>query len=127
MAPREPLSCRVGDDQTFENLYAEQMTKITRSSGNAFRDFGFPPDEAEHLRVRSELMAVAQRLIEDRKFTQARAAIVFGVTQPRVSNLVRGKIGLFSIDGLIDMLARAGIRTEIRVTHVPRRRAARVP
>jgi len=103
------------------------MMKITRSSGNVFRDLGFAPGGAESSRVRSELMAVASQLIEDRKFTQARAAILFGVTQPRVSNLVRGKIGLFSIDGLIDMLARAGVRTEIRVTHVPRRRAARVP
>jgi predicted XRE-type DNA-binding protein len=97
------------------------MTKRARSKANVFRDPGFVPGEAESLRVRSELMAVARQLIEGRKFTQEMAAIVFGVTQPRVSNLVRGKIDLFSVDGLIEMLSRAGVRIEIRVTHEPKR------
>jgi len=67
--------------------------------------------------VRNELIAVARQLIEKRNFTQKRAAIVFGVTQPRVSNLIRGKIELFSVDKLIEMLSWAGVRIEIRVTH----------
>jgi predicted XRE-type DNA-binding protein len=78
-----------------------------------FRDLGFGEDEAEHLRIRSSLMIAARRLIEDRSLTQAEAAKLFGVTQPRVSNLVRGKIDLFSIDTLIDMLARAGIHVDV--------------
>ena len=103
------------------------MKKIARARVGASRRSGFAPDEAEHLRVRSELMSVASQLIEDRKFTQARAAIIFGVTQPRVSNLVRGKIDVFSIDGLVEMLARAGVRVEMQIVHDRKRQKARVP
>lgn len=88
-------------------------TKIHRSTGNVFRDVGFPPEEAENLRVRSELMIQVRTTLERRKLTQAAAAKVFGVTQPRISDLVRGRIELFSIDGLINMLAHAGIRVSI--------------
>lgn len=91
-------------------------TKITPSSGNVFRDLGFAEDEAEHLRVRSTLMVAVRKLIEERSLTQAEAAKLFGVTQPRISNLVRGRIDLFSIDTLIDMLARAGIRVDLAVS-----------
>ena len=78
-----------------------------------FKDLGFGDDEAEHLRLRSSLMIAVRKLIEDRNLTQAEAAKLFGVTQPRVSNLVRGRIDLFSIDTLIDMLARAGIHIDL--------------
>lgn len=87
--------------------------KITRSSGNVFTDLGFSEAEAEHLRIRSTLMIGVRKLIEDRQLTQAEAAKLFGVTQPRISNLVRGRIDLFSIDTLVDMLARAGIHVEV--------------
>ena len=88
-------------------------TKVHRSSGNVFRDVGFDSQEAEHLGIRSELMIQVRKLIEARGLTQAAAAKLFGVTQPRVSDLVRGRIGLFSIDTLVDMLAQAGIRVRV--------------
>jgi len=97
-------------------------TKIHRSSGNVFRDLGFGPEEAEHLRLRSELMIRLSKLIESRGLTQAQAAKLFGVSQPRVSDLVRGKIDLFSIDTLVDMLAHAGVRVNLTVR--PRSRVA---
>src|SRR5215217_976046 len=56
-------------------------TKITPSSGNVFADLGFGDNEAEHLRIRSTLMGAVRKLIEDRNFTQAEAARLFGVTQ----------------------------------------------
>ena len=87
--------------------------RIRRSSGNIFRDLGFDREEAEHLRLRSELMIRIGRIIAERGLTQAAAARVLGVTQPRVSDLVRGKIDLFSIDTLVDMLAHAGIRVTL--------------
>jgi len=96
--------------------------RLRRSSGNVFRDLGFPPEEAENLRIRSDLMARLCRVIEEEELTQARAARLFGVTQPRVSDLVRGKIDLFSIDTLVNMLAKAGVR--VRVTAGARRRVA---
>jgi predicted XRE-type DNA-binding protein len=88
--------------------------EISRSSGNVFADLGFEPDEAEHLRIRSTLMATVRQVIVDRKMTQAEAADLFEVKQPRISDLMRGKINLFSIDTLVDMLARADIRVEVR-------------
>ena len=89
--------------------------KLTRSSGNVFRDLGFAEDEAEHLRLRSLLMIELRKLIAARGLTQKEAAALFGVTQPRVSDLVRGKITLFSLDTLVDMLAHAGARVELVV------------
>ncbi len=82
--------------------------RVRRSSGNVFRDLGFSDDEAENLRVRSDLMISLSKLIEDRGLTQAQAAKLLGVTQPRISDLMRGKIQLFSADSLIEMLGRAG-------------------
>ena len=87
--------------------------RTRRSTGNIFRDLGFDREEAEHLRLRSELMIRIDRIITERHLTQAAAARLLGVTQPRVSDLVRGKIDLFSIDTLVDMLAHAGIRVTL--------------
>ncbi len=98
--------------------------KITRSSGNVFRDLGFSPEEAESLKVRSDLMISVQKAIAARRLKQAEAAKLLGVTQPRISDLMRGRIDLFSIDTLIDMLARLGIRAKIVLQ--PARRRARV-
>jgi predicted XRE-type DNA-binding protein len=83
--------------------------KFTRSSGNVFIDLGFPPEEAENLRIRSDLMCQVINVIESRGLTQRQAAKLFGVTQPRVSDLVCGRIDLFSIDMLVKMLASAGV------------------
>jgi predicted XRE-type DNA-binding protein len=58
-------------------------------------------------------MIAVRKLIEDRGLTQAEAAKLLGVTQPRISNLVRGRIDLFSIDTLVGMLARAGIHVDV--------------
>jgi predicted XRE-type DNA-binding protein len=63
--------------------------RITKGSGNLFRDLGFSPAEAEHLRVRAELTLALERLIARRRLTQARAAKLLGVSQPRVNDLVR--------------------------------------
>jgi len=87
--------------------------KITPSSGNVFTDLGFSDEEAEHLRLRSTLMIEVRKLIEERKLTQAEAAKLFGVTPPRISNLVRGRIDPFSLDTLVGMLARAGIHVNV--------------
>ena len=62
-----------------------------------------------------------QRVITARGLKQAEAAALLGVTQPRVSDLMRGRIDLFSIDTLIDMLARLGLRATL-VLHPRRRR-----
>lgn len=90
-------------------------TRIRRSSGNVFRDLGFSREEAENLKMRTDLMIQLSKLIQARRLTQAQAADLFGVTQPRVSDLVRGKIDRFSIDTLVAMLGHAGVRVQILV------------
>ena len=94
--------------------------KVTRSRGNVFRDLGFPPEEAEHLLVRSDLMIKVQKVIASRRLKQTEVAKILRVTKPRVSDLLRGRIDLFSTDALIDMLARLGIR--VRLVLKPSRR-----
>lgn len=101
-----PRSSRTGEKEG-------RTVSLHPSSGNVFRDLGFPEQEAENLRLRAELMIAASQLIDTQGLTQARAAKLFGVTQPRVSDLVRGKIHLFSIDTLVSMLGRAGVRTSV--------------
>jgi predicted XRE-type DNA-binding protein len=90
--------------------------RVTKSSGNVFTDCGFPPAEAENLRIRAKLMMALTGYIEKRKITQARAAKVMGVSQPRISDLVRGKIGLFTIDTLVNMVTAAGLKVDIEIT-----------
>lgn len=89
--------------------------KIRRSSGNVFRDLGFSQQEAENLKIRTTLMIRLSQLIDARRLTQAQAASLFKVTQPRVSDLVRGKIDRFSIDTLVAMLGHAGVPVQVVV------------
>jgi predicted XRE-type DNA-binding protein len=86
-----------------------------RSSGNVFSDLGFQAEEALNLKMRSDLMIRLSALIDARGLTQAQAAALFGVTQPRVSDLLRGKIDRFSIDTLVAMLGHAGVDVRIVV------------
>lgn len=95
--------------------------KLTPSSGNVFQDLGFPPEEAEHLKIRSDLMIDLCRVIKAKGLKQAEAARLLGVTQPRISDLFKGKIDLFSIDTLVDMLSRAGVRVKIVVSFQKRK------
>lgn len=89
--------------------------RMTRGTGNVFRDLGFSREEAENLRQRSELMIALTDLIERRRWTQALAAKALGVTQPRISDLKRGKLARFSLDMLVQMLNRAGAEVTISV------------
>ena len=74
------------------------------------------PQEAASMRARSTLMMSLTETIRQQSMTQAQAAALFGVTQPRVSDLMRGKVNLFSLDTLMDMAATAGMAPTIRVT-----------
>lgn len=93
----------------------EGTTHVTPAGGNVFRDLGFPPAEAENMKVRSDLMGALQGLMADRGLTQVQAAKLFGVAQPRISDLCRDKIDRFTVDTLINMLAHAGMRVRLKV------------
>jgi predicted XRE-type DNA-binding protein len=73
------------------------------------------PAQAENMRLRSLLMLSLKRHIERKELSQAEAAKLFGVTQPRISDLMRGKIDLFAIDTLVNMLASAGLHVEMKI------------
>ena len=88
--------------------------RIQRGSGNVFEDVGFPRAEAAHLLIRTDLMLQIARVLKARKLTQARAAKLLKVSQPRISDLVRGRIELFSIDALVEMLTRLEMVVTVR-------------
>ncbi|HEX4959414.1 MAG TPA: helix-turn-helix transcriptional regulator [Thermoanaerobaculia bacterium] len=90
--------------------------RARRSTGNVFSDLGFGEDEAETLKIRADLMIELSSVIEAQGLTQSAAAELLGVTQPRVSDLMRGKIDRFSVDSLIEMLGHAGACVSVVVT-----------
>ncbi|WP_120235918.1 helix-turn-helix domain-containing protein [Collimonas fungivorans] len=73
------------------------------------------PEEAENMKLRSSLMMALKAHLERTGLSQAQAAKLFGVTQPRISDLMRGKINLFGLDALVNMAAAAGMHIEMRV------------
>jgi predicted XRE-type DNA-binding protein len=73
------------------------------------------PAQRENMKVRSALMTVLTDFILSEGLTQAEAAKKFGVTQPRISDLMRGKINLFAIDTLVNMLGAAGLHMEMQI------------
>lgn len=88
------------------------------SSGNVFEDLGRSPDQALSLTVRAQLMASLKRFIDAHGYSQRSAADALGTSQPRVSDLTRGKIDRFTIDALLDMHAHAGLQVTVNV-HKP--------
>lgn len=73
------------------------------------------PEDAENMKLRSALMMVLKNHLIRTGMSQAQAAKLFGVTQPRISDLMRGKINLFSLDALVNMATAAGLHIEMRV------------
>ena len=75
-------------------------------------------EQAASMHMRSELMIALQERLHASKLTQGKAAKLLGVTQPRISDLMRGRIDLFSLESLLDMLNHAGIKVELRLKKV---------
>jgi predicted XRE-type DNA-binding protein len=96
-------------------------TEITKGSGNVFADLGFSPAESRNLRIRSEMMTALRNFIEKEGLTQADAARRLKVSQPRISDLTRGKISRFSLDTLVNMLTDAGLEVDFRIKPPSRR------
>ena len=81
-----------------------------------FKDLGFSESEAEHLMIRSRLMIEVERFVERSKLSQREAAKKLGITQPRLNDLLQGKIQKFSIDALVRMLSKVGIHVDVHVS-----------
>jgi predicted XRE-type DNA-binding protein len=73
------------------------------------------PAEAENMKLRSALMDAIEDAIKAKGWTQVEAAKALGITQPRISALMRGKIGMFSLDSLINMLTALGLKVDIQI------------
>ena len=93
---------------------ADQVTKSKKGT-DIFSDIGFPPAEAENLRIRSAMMRALLTFIRDNKLTAAKAAKSLHVNQSRISELMRGEIHLFSIDSLVTLVTSAGLRIDLKV------------
>jgi predicted XRE-type DNA-binding protein len=104
-----------------------KSSHITPVGGNVFADLGFEPKEAvalqaESKRIISEKLAIKESLMDElavwigeKKLKQADAAQILGVTRPRVSDVINKKSVKFTIDALVDMLARTGKHVQLSV------------
>jgi predicted XRE-type DNA-binding protein len=93
----------------------EPVTHVTPRGGNVFADLGFDSEEAANLKLRSDLMMQLSAFIEDEGLTQREAAGRMHVSQPRVSDLTRRKVGKLTIDALVNMLSAAGLQVQLHV------------
>jgi predicted XRE-type DNA-binding protein len=87
---------------------------IVNSSGNVFIDLGYSPDEAAILQMRADLMADLRKWIKAKRLTQAKVAEILGVSQSRLSDLIRGKWERFSLEMLITLATRAGMQVTLK-------------
>lgn len=110
---------------------------ITKGSANVFADLGFDPQEAQNLQLRSQTMIALLQWFKASGLTQVAAAKVLGVTQPRLNQLLKGKIDIFSLDALVNMATNAGMRVglvirpktavKVRAATPPKAEAAKRP
>ena len=91
------------------------MTEIIEAGENLFIALGFPPHEAEVLQMRANLMAKLRLWIIEKDLTQEEVAERLGITQSRVSNLVRGQWKKFSLDMLLSLAIKAGLQFKIEL------------
>lgn len=90
------------------------VKKMTESSG-IFLDLGFPPHEAAVMLLRAQLAEALRAWMEQGGLTQVQAAKRLGIAQPRVSEIIRGKVELLSLDYLVGLCAKAGISVGVRI------------
>ena len=91
--------------------------EIIKSSGNVFQDLGFSQEESDKLKIKSYLMMQIESFIKDKGMTQAQASELMGVSRPRISDIMRGKIDKFTIDALVDMLTKSGLKVAVTVEY----------
>ena len=92
-----------------------EKLKYTRGSDNVFIDLGFSRAEAENLKLRADLMIRIVQYFRNSGITQSQAAKVLGITQPRLNALLKGRIGKFSLDALVNIASRAGLNVRLVV------------
>ena len=98
------------------NSINTSITHITSKNGNIFEDLGFEPQEAAKLKIKAQLMCQISEWIKEKQLKQEEASSLLHVTRPRVSDVMRGKTGKFTIDALVDMLERTGKHVTLQVS-----------
>ena len=89
--------------------------KAVKSSGNVFLDLGFAPHEASVMLLRAQLAEALRTWMEREGLTQAQAAKRLGIAQPRMSDVVRNKVELMSLDYLVALCAKAKVDVGLRL------------
>ena len=89
--------------------------KITEGSANVFAVLGFGPQGSQNLLLRSQTMIALVQWFNASGLTQAAGAKTLGVTQPRLNQLLKGKIEIFSLDALVNMATSAGMRVGLSI------------
>jgi predicted XRE-type DNA-binding protein len=89
--------------------------KTIDGSDNVFRDLGFPEAEAQNLKLRSALMIQIEKHVARLKLSQVQAAQYVGLTQPRLNDLLRGRIEKFSLDALVNVASRLGFDVQVKL------------
>ena len=95
-----------------------------RTASNVFSDLGFSPQASQELERKSEVLVQLQNFVKRHGLTQAKAAIALGVSQPRVSQLVNGRLSQFSLDELVRLGERAGLDVTVKAEPNPKREKA---
>lgn len=90
-------------------MNSERFTSVWNAIENS-------PAEAQNMKLRSALMIALKEHIERQGWNQVEAARQLGVTQPRVSDLMRGKIDRFGLDTLVNLAVAAGLHVELHVS-----------
>ena len=94
----------------------ENHEQIVDSCGNIFTDLGFPPEEAEIYALRSDLMNRLESILRERGWTPNQTAERLSIGRARAEELMRGQWTNFSLDMLVTLSARAGLKTRLELT-----------
>lgn len=95
-------------------MKSNKKVDVTQSSGNVFADLGLL--EAEDRLLKAQLALKIQQLIEQKGMTQAEIAPLLSLDQPKVSNLMRGRLSGFSVERLFSILNKLGHNVEVRIS-----------
>jgi predicted XRE-type DNA-binding protein len=90
--------------------------RIEKSSGNIFSDLGFDEEEAKEELLKAQLGAEIFHILEHRKLTQTKAAVILGVKQPEISRLKNGKFSYYSVERLMRFLERLNCEVSIHIS-----------
>lgn len=96
-------------------MLTEEKIQVTKGSDNVFEDLGFSATEAMNLKIRTDLMIELRSFILEKGWTQLEAAQFFNETQPRISNLMNLDITRFSVDKLLNMVAKANMKIKLEI------------